>query len=156
MDRPERVGAFLPGFTGFLTFDPSSSEVKVALMHGFLLDPSALGSRERFQDRIPSRFPSDLVPRAQALEESGHNDLALDIIYDEIDDLLRARRFALCASILDEVEPSRSSVDILLALLTATLPAKSELPTRDSFFRRVEHELRRRGEYDIGLLAGLG
>ena len=82
-------------------------------------------------------------------------DDALDISYELIDDLLHAREFASCASQLEGVDVSLYSIDVLLTLLTATLPARSKIGTRASFFKRVEDELRRRGELEDGLLDGL-
>lgn len=97
----------------------------------------------------------DFVERAIGLEEQGYADAALDLIYDSIDELLYAAQFALCASILNDVDVARCSDDVLLGLLTATLPAKSRIPTRGSFLRRVEAQLRVRGEYEDGILEGL-
>lgn len=120
-----------------------------------LLAPLHFSPRPRIEIRWLNRLVSDFIRRAKDFEKAGHSDLALDIIYDEIDDLLRARRFALCTSILDGTDTAQCSADILLALLTATLPAKSELPTRLLFFQRVERELGQRHECEEGLLDGL-
>ena len=98
---------------------------------------------------------ADLVERARTLEHFGDSATALDLVYDCIDDLLYADRFSLVACCLLEVEVDTCSVDILLALLTSTLPAKRKIGTRAEFTRRVEAELLRRGEDVAQLLAGL-
>ena len=96
-----------------------------------------------------------LVERARTLERFGDSATALDLVYDCIDDLLYSDRFSLVACCLLEVEVGTCSVDILLALLTSTLPAKQRIGTRAEFIRRVETELLRRGEDVVQLLAGL-
>lgn len=95
------------------------------------------------------------IGRAVHLQEQGFTDTALDLIYDSVDELLHGARFALCDSVLQETDTSQCSIDVLLALLTATLPAKSRLATRTKFFQRVETSLRERGEYSADVLSGL-
>ncbi len=96
-----------------------------------------------------------LVERARTLERLGDSAAALDLVYDCIDDLLYADQFSLVACYLLEVDVGSCSVDILLALLTSTLPAKRKIGARAEFTRRIESELQRRGEDVTGLLAGL-
>ena len=95
------------------------------------------------------------VDGAARLEEAGLPDSALDIIYDRVDELLHNAEFEQCAQILDQLDETRYSTDILLALITTTFPAKSRIRTRAQFLGRVSEELRKRGENDVRLLAGL-
>jgi len=95
------------------------------------------------------------VERARQLEQRGYPDTALDLIYDSVDELLRRGQFALCDSILSQVNVAECSVDVLMALLTATAPASANLATRGEFLRGVERVLENRGEYEPGLLDGL-
>ena len=95
------------------------------------------------------------MERAARLEKMGHTDFALDLLYDTVDELLRGQEFPRLDSILAHLEPQRYSVDILLGILTATLPARSRLPSRPNLVRESERLLRDRGDYEHGLLAGL-
>lgn len=47
------------------------------------------------------------------------------------------------------------SVDVLLGILTATLPASSRLASRSKLFGQIAETLEKRGEYEEGLLTGL-
>ncbi|MBI3406914.1 MAG: hypothetical protein HY040_00975 [Planctomycetes bacterium] len=92
---------------------------------------------------------------ANKLDRSGHSDASLDLIYDEIDELLRAQRFADIDEILREAAVPNCSTDVLLAILTATAPAKSRLAARSDFFQQVKSVLDTRDEKEPGLLDGL-
>ena len=95
------------------------------------------------------------MERADRLDDGKHTDAALDLIYDAVDKLMRDRQFDQLDAILAPIAVVGLSVDILLGLLTATLPAKSRLPSRGAFFNAVEQSLKRRGVYEQGLLTGL-
>jgi hypothetical protein len=98
---------------------------------------------------------ASLMSGANRLDKQGRTDSALDVIYDTIDDLLRRGDFGRLDHVLTEVSAADYSVDLLLGLLTATLPGKGRLPSRPKFFREVERTLKARGEYDPALLTGL-
>lgn len=89
------------------------------------------------------------------LGKSGHVDAALDVLYDRVDDLLKAKEFSTMDVFLRQANIDSLSVDILLGLLTASLPAKSKLPSRSRFYAEVESSIKRRGEWENGLLTGL-
>jgi len=97
------------------------------------------------------RFVAD----AQRLLEKGNANAALDLIYDRIDAMMRLRQWSRLNSILFEVRVVDLSPDILLSLLTATLPARSRLPARGGLFGRIEQSLKQRGDYEKDLLIGL-
>jgi hypothetical protein len=106
------------------------------------------------------RFPRDTKHRsflehARRLDASGQTDFALDIIFDQIDEMLLAGQFDRANQLLIDTAIDEYSVELLLGILTATLPAKDRLPERAEFFRRVEETLRSRGELKDGLLVGL-
>ena len=103
----------------------------------------------------PNSADSAFVRTAQRLEKRGQIDEALDLVYDSVDDMMRKLRFTELAKILATVQTADLSTDLLLSLLTTTLPARSQLPSRKQFFHRVEASLKERGEYENGLLAGL-
>ena len=113
---------------------------------GFVGDDGVLRTR---------RCGEDFVRSAAELERDGLPDSALDLIYDRVDELLHGAEWSACAAVLDDIDVSKCSTDILLALLTATLPAKSRIPSRGGFLERVGRELRARGENEDRLLAGL-
>jgi hypothetical protein len=92
---------------------------------------------------------------ANRLDKQGRTDSALDLVYDAIDDLLRRGDYPRLDHVLTEVPVADYSVDLLLGILTATLPGKSRLPSRSGFFGEVERALKARGEYDPALLTGL-
>lgn len=95
------------------------------------------------------------VESANRLAQVGHIDAALDLIYDRVDHLLSAGRFPELDALLEKIDPSKLTVDVLLGLLTSTLPGKTKLEFRTILFHKVEEEIRRRGEWENGLLAGL-
>jgi len=95
------------------------------------------------------------VARARRLDEHRRTEAALDLIYDAVDQLMRDNQFERLDSMLVQTRVDDLSVDILLGILTATLPAKTRLPSRVAFFLAVEQLLKRRGDYEQGLLTGL-
>jgi len=95
------------------------------------------------------------VEHAKRLVNKGQIDAALDLIYDRIDTFLLNCKFQEVDSILRGINPDGLSVDILLGLLTCTLPARTKLSTRAAFFVMVEQEIKKRGEWEVGLLSGL-
>jgi hypothetical protein len=111
------------------------------------------------QARLRAEHSSQIasfLDRARRLEDQGLIDSAMDLVHDSIDELLRRGQFALCDSVLNEIDPAQYSADVLLALLTSTAPARSKLSTRRKFFRSVTKTLKERKEYERGLLDGLG
>ena len=98
---------------------------------------------------------TSFIDRARRLDKLGHTDAALDLLYDAIDECLTAGRFSELASCLRGIQPASLSLDLLLGILTVTLPAKSRLPTREAFKDKVERVLRQRGEWEVGILTGL-
>lgn len=103
----------------------------------------------------PMARSTDFMQRAVRLDEKGHTDAALDLIYDSVDELMRKGEMALLDGVLTKLEPAGLSVDLLLGILTATLPARTRLPARRSLFPRAERILKDRGEYQEGLWTGL-
>jgi hypothetical protein len=87
----------------------------------------------------------NFAARAQRLETKGNIDAALDLIYDSVDELFLANRLDQCDKILQNLQAVDYSVDVLIALLTSTLPASHLLPSRKQFFTEVERILTQRG-----------
>jgi hypothetical protein len=99
--------------------------------------------------------PEPFLQRAQRLETMGSTGSALDLIYDGVDQLMRTGKFRELEATVSAMNASGFSTDLLLGMLTATLPVKNRLPSRAKLFRDTENILRQRGEYDQGLLIGL-
>ncbi|MEX2139713.1 MAG: hypothetical protein WD894_10655 [Pirellulales bacterium] len=95
------------------------------------------------------------LDHAKRLDQLGQTDTALDIIFDQIDEMLLAGEFDRVNQVLVDTHADNYSVDLLLGILTATLPAKDRFSSRPEFFRRVAHTLQSRGELKDGLLIGL-
>lgn len=99
----------------------------------------------------------DLV-EAHIQDCMGRVDDAIQIVYKDVDELLRTGKFAECDECLKSVMEWDSipySTEILLALLVATLPVQYTLLSRDDFRTRVEKTLRERGDYEKDILLGL-
>jgi hypothetical protein len=99
--------------------------------------------------------PDAFLGKAIWFIDQGERDAALDLVYMQVDALLKDGRFDLVDSILKNTEIERLGTDLLLALLTTTLPARDKLVERGTFFERTERLLKRRGKWRPTLLAGL-
>ncbi len=99
--------------------------------------------------------PESFVARAQRLDQAGHGDAALDLIYDSVDELMRSGALGQLDALLAHLAVADLSTDILLGILTATLPARTSLPARRKLFPEIEHALRGRGHHEDGILTGL-
>lgn len=137
--------------TTSLRSSDASAGNSICMAMGTQLAKSKWSNSEAAQPRSAENF----MTRATKLEKLGRSDAALDLVYDSVDDLMHRGKFDSCASVLSGVNVANCSVDLLVGLLTATLPARSRIPFRTEFFEAVERELRRRGELDPGVLAGL-
>lgn len=92
-----------------------------------------------YEKAMPAAFPASLwLYDALDLERTGRRDRALDIIYTEIDKLLRRGEFDICNRLLELLDVNNLSPSLLIAFLTITLPAHERLPARGEFYSRVE------------------
>lgn len=82
-------------------------------------------------------------------------DEQLDDIFDQCNSLFDQSKFEECDRILSKVPIEETGTDLLLGYLTATLPARRSLPYRPEFYRKTEEIIRKRGEWEEGLLNGL-
>jgi len=110
---------------------------------------------EHAERERPRLFANVLLQPVKELEKRGHIDAALDVLYSRIDRLFRAKEFASVDNLLQQVVVDSLTVDVLLGLLTSTLPAKSKLPARSKFYIEVEASIKKRNEWEDGLLTGL-
>ncbi len=102
---------------------------------------------------LPPR--ESFIQRSHRLDVIGRTDAALDLIYDSTDQMLREAQFDEIDLLLSQLSVKDLSTDMLLGLLTATLPARSRLSRRGAFFLDVKKILRDRQELEEGLLTGL-
>lgn len=91
---------------------------------------------------------------AVRLESEGKVDASIDAITFEIDRLMRAGQFEAIDDWFQRLPASRLSIQILLAILAASLPAKTRLPSRSGFFRRSRERVIELGD-DCDVLEGL-
>lgn len=121
-------------------------------------DAAALAVREylRMRDReSPGMCTEEFLERAGRLDQHGQIDAALDLIYDSFDALFRQGAMLEADRQLAALDPSSLSADLLIGVLTATLPARSRLPSRAAAFDDIVRELKSRGQLSAGLLTGL-
>jgi len=65
-------------------------------------------------------------------------DEGLDAVFNHIDDLMLAGEFSEVDSILENVDPNRLQIDVLLGFLTITLPVKNKLRNRSRIWREAK------------------
>jgi hypothetical protein len=82
-----------------------------------------------------------VLPQLYDLVQNRHIDDALDLLYDVIDGLLVSKSFAACDRMLGKIDLARMNPDLLVGVLSITLPAKNVLKARDHFVRSVEEQL---------------
>lgn len=76
---------------------------------------------------------------AQEIAASGGADKALDLVFDQLDDLILGDRFEECAAILCAVEPTQLPPAVAVGFLAITRPADDQLrDVRAALRRRIE------------------
>jgi hypothetical protein len=76
----------------------------------------------------------DLVRREKSPE-------ALDVMFDHLDEMLSARNFLDCESLLAAVDIGRLDATTMVGLLSITMPARANLSTRAKLFDLIQREL---------------
>lgn len=89
------------------------------------------------------------------LEKQGDVEQALDVLFNHFDNMLLDGNFAECSDLLAELAVEEFSTNLLLTILTATLPAHYKLPGRMSCYLKVGEVITSRKEDSLSLLAGL-
>lgn len=72
-----------------------------------------------------------------------------------LNDVLREGHFQLIDAAMESFEIEKASPSLLISILSSTIPARPQLPSRQLFFERVQTSLERRGKLKPGLLDGL-
>lgn len=71
------------------------------------------------------------------IEHFKNNYRAVDVLFERVDDFFCAGQFDEVDEFLKEILVEIQSVQMLVCILTVTLPAKEKLKNRDDFFKRV-------------------
>lgn len=102
-------------------------------------------------------MPNDLrcLSSAIAIERQGNLRASLAIIYRRVEELMREGMLETLDDEIASVPAEEMGTDVLLGLLTATLPAKRKLPSRLQLFRSTRKTLKMRGHFEPGVLDGL-
>lgn len=69
------------------------------------------------------------------------SDDALDLLFEKVDDLLVEGRMEQCDRLLKKIDEKRLDTSLLVGVLSITLPAKTSLKERPSFFERAKTRL---------------
>lgn len=88
---------------------------------------------------------------ADQLVRRGRRDAAMDDLFDHIDAFMRAGDFVTLNMILQSLHPCTLELDTVLGILTASLPARSKIPSRKKFFDSAVRSF----QNEPGLFSGL-
>ena len=87
----------------------------------------------------------DLFARLEQMLGAGKLDAALDLVFDQIDDMLLLKRFPEVSQLLRLAPVQTLDTAILVGFLTITGPARDALrDARPAFVLRVREELEKR------------
>lgn len=111
---------------------------------------SSLGYIHPF-DSIEIGFLSDAIE----LERQGNLRGSLATIYRRVEELMREAMLDALDEEITSVPAEEIGTDVLIGLLTATLPVKRKLPSRPQLFRSTLQLLKTRGHFEPGVLDGL-
>lgn len=97
----------------------------------------------------------DWFEKMYGLVEGDRADEALDILFEEVDTLLRDD-MDLVTEMFEAIDLSRLDTNLLVGVLSITLAGKEYLPSRPQLVQRVEERLRILASERIeGLMKGL-
>lgn len=93
----------------------------------------------------------------EAIEQEfeGHVCKALDIVYSRISELIQLGWISQLNDEIASIDPNEFGTDVLLGILTATLPVRSKLQCRGKLYRDSFKILKRRRHFERGILDGL-
>lgn len=119
-----------------------------------LLEPAKPSTQETVAAASQHHADGFVVTSATAMA-SGEIDAGLDMIYREVDRLLKAGSYRELNAVFASTDAASAPIDLTLGLLTATLPVKTRLSSRPDFLLAVAEALSRSGKDAAKLLAGL-
>jgi hypothetical protein len=97
----------------------------------------------------------EFLARAVDLERDGNVREALSLVYRRINEMMELEKFDILDQELQSVSAEEIGTDLLLGLLTATLPVKSRLAFRPTLLKSTKRLLKARGHFERGILDGL-
>ena len=71
----------------------------------------------------------------------GETDAAINILFAHVDDLLLAGWWPVVDQVLDLIDTSRLSIDLVVAVMSITVAAREHLTRRAAFIDRVRSRL---------------
>ena len=92
---------------------------------------------------------------AVTLEREGDLRGSLGIIYRRVDEFVRESMLEALDEEISSVPAEEIGTDVLLGLLTATLPVKRKLASRPQLFKATLKLMKARGHFERGILDGL-
>ena len=141
-------------------FDQSSGRILLSCRHFIRNDFSLNVVYDRTHQALvkPKRYliaNESWLSQVNKLATMGSVDSALDILYDKVDFLLREGKLSKVDEILESANPETLNINIILGLLTTTLPAKTRLKVRGTFYETVEAYVNEQFDDTAGILIGL-
>jgi hypothetical protein len=92
---------------------------------------------------------------AIVMDRQGNIRASLALIYRRVEEMMREPMLEALDEEIASVPAEEMGTDVLLGLLTATLPAKRKLPSRPQLFRSTRQIMKKRGHLEPGVLDGL-
>ena len=133
MPRPRTEGMWIPG--SFVGAGQS------AIYLDALADNIGAGRDSRLPELKEASDGTAWLEEVYSLVASGDPDTAIDLVFENIDEMLLEGHFDACNELLLAVDVKRLDTNLLVALLSVTRDAKAALSHRDEFVRRVKHRL---------------
>ncbi len=169
MSAPNAAAHTWMDFHQVATMIPSLKLVDITRIEKLLrqrLSPNDLRTVREVFDHVlrettvaPERVEIDRIiasmHSANGLLSLGKRHAAFDTVFDSIDAELRERHLKRVDSVLDKIDVESVDRDILIAMLTATLPAREHLSNRQAFYQRVASIVTAKSRMEPGLLEGL-
>lgn len=115
---------------------------------------------DEFKTRIPGSVDRNAkitlgIRDAIELEFKGQVCMALDIVYARVSELIRLGWIVKLNDEIESIDPNEIGTDVLLGILTSTLPVRSQLPYRSKLYREAFKILKQRRHFERGILDGL-
>ena len=109
--------------------------------HAFstLASASINGPYDWYRVGAPQRVERkpNVLSRLYELVAWGQTDRAIDVLFDLVDKMLSAGNYAQCGSLLTKIDLTRLNVDLVVALLSISYPARRKLVARGDFIVRA-------------------
>ncbi len=98
---------------------------------------------------------SEWYATALDLERRGETGKSLDVVFQNLDEMLRNGEFREIDEWVGTLDPEGMTVQMALSVLVMTFPASHELENRKSFYDKAYRSISRKGRDAKGLIGGL-